>query len=262
MPETILVTEKEFAKAEQIFRRTNDFVIIPAPGEEAGVSAAVITRRARAVIIGVECYTGPLYRALREVSIGCSSLLARFGVGHDGVDKKLARENGVLVCNTPGALDISVAEQALWLVGNFSRHIGRLDSQLRSGKFTSEVGSELHGKLLGVLGFGLIGRRVAAMAHFGFGMRVWAAGDERIEQLEAREGRRMAEIQSANGVALYTNDADELIRECDVLGLHLPALPSTHHFIAGEFQRPTQVVTSSELPADRNPAEKAPILVG
>ncbi len=231
MPETVLVTENEFAKAESIFRCADSHVFVSAPADETGLAAAVVRERARAVVVGVERYTGPLYHALREVAEGRGSLIARFGVGHDGVDKGLAQANAIMVCNTPGVLDVSVAEHTLWLMGNLVRHIARLDSRMRAGLFAGAAGSELHGKLLGVLGFGPIGRRVARMAHFGLGMRVRAFGASSGAQLETRERRGMAEFQAACGLEGYTNDADLLLPECDLVSIHLPATPDTRHYI-------------------------------
>ena len=191
----------------------------------------MLSTGSRAVIIGVTRYSGPLYQALKQTGQGCGSILARFGVGHDGVDKTMARQNGVTVCNTPGVLDLSVAEHAFWLMGNLARRLSRSEARLRAGEFAGETGGELHGKRLGVLGFGRIGRRVAAMAHFGFGMSVRAADVMRMADLEAQEKRPAAEIQQAYGLDLYTNDNESLLRECDFLTIHLPAMPATHHFI-------------------------------
>ena len=231
MPAIVLVTENEFAKAEHIFRHADNHVFLSAPADEGGLAAAVTKWRARSVVVGVWPYTGALYRALKEVADGQVSLIIRFGVGHDGIDKVLAHKNNIIVCNTPGVLDVSVAEHTFWLMGNLSRHVAYLDARMRNGVFAGETGSELRGKLLGVLGFGPIGRRVARMAHFGFGMRVQALGFSTVEQLQARERRSLAEIQATYGLECYTNDTDSLLPECDFVSVHLPATPDTHHFV-------------------------------
>jgi lactate dehydrogenase-like 2-hydroxyacid dehydrogenase len=231
MADVVLVTENEFAKAEHVFSRANNHNFVSAPADEAGLADAVTRGRARVVIVGVQPYTGALYRALKEVAAGQVSLIVRFGVGHDGVNKSLAHANNIVVCNTPGMLDVSVAEHAFWLMGNLARQVTQLDCRLRAGQFTGATGSELHGKLLGVLGFGPIGRRVARMAHFGFGMRVRALGASGVEQLQVRERRSLAEIQAAFGLEHYTNDTNSLLRECDFVSIHLPATPDTRHFI-------------------------------
>ena len=246
--ETILVTEKEYAKAEQVFRSAAKFAIRAAPAEEGALSATVLQSRARTVIIGVEPYTGPLYRALKETGNGRGSLIARFGVGHDGVDKVQARENGVIVCNTPGVLDVSVAEHAMWLMGSFARRISQLEARMRAGEFGGGIGGELCGKRLGILGLGRIGRKVARMAHLGFGMEVWAADKQSVQELEAQEGRGLDDIRRDYGLELYTGDVDQLIRECDYVSVHLPAMPSTRHFINAyriALMKPTAVLVNT-----------------
>src|SRR5262245_35699295 len=139
MAETIIVTEKEHGKGEKIFTRADQFTVIPAPADEASLSKVVKQQRARAVVIGITRYTGPLYRALNEVSDGRGAIIARFGVGHDGVDKAQAQDNGIVVCNTPGVLEISVAEHTLWLMGNLARRIPQLETRLRGGEFPSQT---------------------------------------------------------------------------------------------------------------------------
>jgi lactate dehydrogenase-like 2-hydroxyacid dehydrogenase len=82
---------------------------------------------------------------------------------------------------------------------------------------------ELHGKTLGILGFGNIGRKVAASAHFGFGMEVMAC-----DQVAAPANL------AALGVARYTNNVEECFRQSDAISIHLPALASTQKFINAE----------------------------
>jgi len=218
--ETILVTELEFRKAESVFREAKDVRCEPAPVDETALAEAVVSRGARAVIVGVAPYRGVLYEALGKNN---GAIIARFGVGHDSVNKPLARQHGIIVTNTPGVLDVSVAEHALWLMGCLARKISRLEARLRAGEFAGEVGVELRGKTLGVLGFGAIGRRVAAIARFGFGMKVIAC-----DQIPPD---KMAEVVTANGVERYTTDAEELLRQSDFVSVHLPVVPSTQRFI-------------------------------
>jgi lactate dehydrogenase-like 2-hydroxyacid dehydrogenase len=231
MTEAALVTEEEYGKAGAVFHGAENFVALPAPAREEALASAVLKERACAVIIGIAPYVGPLYQALREVAGQRRALIARFGVGHENVDKALARQHGIIVCNTPGALDRSVAEHAFWLIGALARRIPRLETKFRAGEFAGETGMELHGRCLGILGFGRIGRLVASMARFGLGMRVMAAGTRTAEQLEEREGLPMDAIRERWGVDLYTSDAGHLLREADVLSIHLPASPATRHFL-------------------------------
>jgi lactate dehydrogenase-like 2-hydroxyacid dehydrogenase len=231
MPETVIVTEKEFLKAEDIFRGWTAVRFIAGPREETALAALVVQERARAVIVGVDAYSGPLYEALHTTGSAGGALIARFGVGHDRVDKALARQNGVLVCNTPGALDLSVAEHVIWLLGSLARGVSQAEANMIKGKFEGRTGREMQGKRLGILGFGNIGRKVAAATHFGLGMEVWAAGTKSVEALEKIEQRRLADLQKTWGIAVYTTEVTRLLAECDYVSVHLPAIPSTRHFI-------------------------------
>ena len=231
MIETVLATEMEHAKGDEVFAGAPGLRILAAPQEEAALAGKVREHHARAVILGAARYGGALYRALGDVADGRGAIIARFGVGHDGVDKALARDHGIIVCNTPGALDISVAEHAIWLMGSLARRVCRLAARFRGGHFAGETGNELHGKRLGILGFGRIGSRVAAMAHAGLGMRVLAAGALTVAELERREGRALADLQGSYGLELYTTRAEDILASCDVLSIHLPALPATRRFV-------------------------------
>jgi len=231
MNETILVTEPEFRKAEDTFRAAAELRVQPAPPEEEQLAEAVGTHRARAAIVGIQPYSGRLFEALAESGPSGGAILARFGVGHDSVDKAAARRHGVVVTNTPGVLDASVAEHAMWLLGCLARHVAGLDARIRAGQFAGTAGIELCGKRLGIVGFGAIGRRVAAIAHRGFGMPVLAADSRSIAALESQEQRSWTEIQAAYGLELYTGDADEVFREADAVSIHLPAAPATRNFV-------------------------------
>ena len=102
--ETILVTELEFAKAAEVFRDAQGVRCEPAAADETGLADAVAARGARAVIVGVAPYRGPLYESLGRNG---PAIIARFGVGHDSIDKPLARQHRIVVTNTPGVLDSS-----------------------------------------------------------------------------------------------------------------------------------------------------------
>ncbi len=215
--ETILVTELEFSKAAEIFRSAKDVDCQPAPADEAALAEAVTASRARAVIVGVSPYRGPLYEALARKE---GAIIARFGVGHDSIQKPLARRHGILVTNTPGVLDISVAEHTLWMMGCLARKIVRQETRLRAGTFACEAGMELHGKTLGVLGLGGIGRRVASIAHHGFGMKVIACSRH-----------TPAEPPARFGVDQFTPDVEAMFRACDIVSVHLPVTADTQRFI-------------------------------
>ncbi len=229
----ILVTQKEYDKAAIVFEASG-FHVVPVAGEERLLADAVRKHSARAVIVGVEPYVGPLYESLGEIGSkyryekNPGAIIARFGVGHDKIDKAAAARHGIAVVNTPGVLDRSVAEHTFWLLGALLRKITVGDAAMRDGLFPTLTGSELYGKTFLAVGFGSIGREVTKIARFGFGMRVFAAG--RSPQPE--------EFLREHGVERYSTDVDSLLPEADVVSIHLASTPETfHYFSTSRFEK-------------------------
>ena len=218
----VAVTELEFRKAEALFVRAGaagcDCICVPA--EEAGLTAAIRARGIRHAIIGVEKYHGALYQALSE-----GGVIARFGVGHDGVDKAQATAHGLLCTNTPGALDDSVAEHTINLLFAAVRHTVTQAARLRAGDWAPQMGTELRGKTLAIIGCGAIGRRVAQIAAHGLGMTV--IGCE-VMELEVKRMRR--EFGFSAMVKVFA----EAVSGADFVSLHIPSLPETRHFLNRE----------------------------
>jgi lactate dehydrogenase-like 2-hydroxyacid dehydrogenase len=231
MSQPILVTASAFDKGREVFQKAEDLAIHGVVADETALAAEVLARGARAVVVGSDPYRGPLYQALARTAAGGPALLARFGVGHDNVDKGLARENGILVTNTPGVLEDSVAEHTLWLIGNLAKQITLQHQRLCQGAWDPTIGMELRGKALAVVGFGAIGRRVAAAAHFGFGMHVIAVGRYAPADFQQQLGQALSEFLAALGVAEYTDSLSDAASRADVITLHLPATATTRHIV-------------------------------
>jgi len=221
MKPLICVTEKEYHKARDIFAVESEFECIPVPFEEDKLAAVISKKSAFGCILGVEKYQGPLYQA-----IGRGGIIARFGVGHDGVDKQKASRNGIFATNTPGVLDDSVAEHAVLLMGGFARHSAACHGQMKAQQWNPVIGSELHGKTLLVIGCGPIGRKTAKIAAFGFGMRVIGYD---IGAVDAELLRRDFGIQS------LCADLDAALAQADMVSLHIPSTSATRHFVNAVF---------------------------
>jgi lactate dehydrogenase-like 2-hydroxyacid dehydrogenase len=147
-------------------------------------------------------------------------VVANVAVGYDNIDVPAALARGVVVTNTPDVLTNAVAEFTWGLILAVTRRIAEGDRLIRRDGWKGwaldfMLGSELAGKLLGVVGAGRIGRAVAARAS-AFGMRV------------AHLARRGSRSGDALGEAL---SFDELLRSADVLTLHVPLRPETRHLI-------------------------------
>jgi lactate dehydrogenase-like 2-hydroxyacid dehydrogenase len=213
----IAVTEQEYNKARNVFDLVKDFRIIPAPAEEARLATLIQREKIDYVIIGVDKYLNSLYDVLPK-----NGVIARFGVGHDGVDKQKATQKGILCTNTPGTLDDSVAEHTMNLLLAASRSTINLGSKMKSGIWEPSVGCELKGKKLSVIGLGPIGRRVAQKASFGFQMIVNGCEIKDIdEQLMFKEF----------GIEKVGKSFESMVTDADYISLHLPVNDQTKHFI-------------------------------
>jgi len=221
----VAVTELEYRKAEPLFVRAaqDGCECVPALAEEAALAAAIGERSIRHVILGVEKYAGLLYQALSP-----GGVIARFGVGHDGVDKSQATARGLLCTNTPGALDDSVAEHAINLLFAAARRTVGQAADLRAGKWAPQLGFELKGRTLAIIGCGTIGRRVGQIAARGLGMKV--VGCE-VAQVD------VPRLQQEFGFASVVNDFMEAVRGAAFVSLHIPSLPETRHFLNADRLR-------------------------
>lgn len=215
----IAVTELQYDKAKGVFAAAGSegLECLRAPTEESALAGMIRAEGIRYAVLGVEPYAGPLYEALPE-----GGVIARFGVGHDGVNKPLATSHGLLCTNTPGVLDDSVAEFTIGLILASARHIAAVAASARGGKWTPKIGGELKGRTLAIIGCGPIGRRVARIAAMGFGMNV--VGCE-IADVDATQ------MQREFGFARIVKDYGEAVAGSDFVSLHIPSVPATKHFM-------------------------------
>ena len=124
-----------------------------------------------AVVVNIRAYS----KFTADLLAGCPMLrlISVWGTGTDHVDLEACRRRGVAVTNTPGANALAVAEHTVALMLAAARQIPRLDRETREGTWPRGLGVQLHGKTLGILGLGAIGRLVARLAG-ALGMRVVA----------------------------------------------------------------------------------------
>ena len=208
----ILVTDLEYRKAQAVFENEKRFECICAPTGEKALAQMVRDTGAFAVIAGVEKYSRELYEALAP-----GSLIARFGVGHNSIDKVLAAEKGIFCTNTPGALDDSGAESAIGMMLMAARKYFPAAANLKNGSWQGSCGMELAGKTLVVCGCGNIGSRVAEIARNGFRMKVLGCDPFPVKRSELFD-------------AVYQDPA-EVFPLADILTLHLPETAENMDFI-------------------------------
>ena len=211
----VLVTESEYRKAEACFVSSSRLECRRAPGREADLVSAIREARASHVVVGPQAYAGALYEALPA-----GGVIARFGVGHDGIDKARATKAGLLCTNTPGVLNQSVAEHTMLLMAAGARAFVGAATSVAHGEWASVPGVELHGKTLAIIGCGAIGRSVARIASLGYGMRV--AGCSRPD---------LPAPATLDHFHLVTNDFATAVHEADFVSLHMTASRENAHFI-------------------------------
>jgi D-3-phosphoglycerate dehydrogenase / 2-oxoglutarate reductase len=147
-------------------------------------------------------------------------VIGRYGVGVDNIAVETATERGVVVANVPVYCVDEVAEHSIAMLLALARKIVRYDGAVRAGRWEIETGMPIHrlaGSVLGVVGYGHIGRAVAARAR-GLNMRVLVSDPSESPDVVRADG---AEPRSL----------DELLRESDAVSLHAPLSSETRHMV-------------------------------
>ncbi|WP_159698598.1 D-glycerate dehydrogenase [Arthrobacter sp. 18067] len=153
-------------------------------------------------------------------------VVANVAVGYDNIDVPACTERGIVATNTPGVLTEATADIAFGLILMATRRLGEGERLIRSGQpwkwgMFFLLGSSLQGKTLGIVGMGGIGQATARRAK-AFGMDV-------VYQSRSGIDPKIAAELDAQRV-----DLDELLAVSDVVSLHCPYGPATHHLIGAE----------------------------
>jgi glyoxylate reductase len=149
-------------------------------------------------------------------------VLANYAVGYNNIDLAAARQRGLIVTNTPDVLTDATADLTWTLLLATARRVVEGDSLVRSGRWsgwspTQLLGAEVSGKTLGIIGMGRIGQAVARRA-MGFRMPV-------------RYHTRQPTTTSSLPHEWEHRSLPELLGEADVVSIHAPLTPATHHLI-------------------------------
>jgi len=149
-------------------------------------------------------------------------VIARAGVGLDNVDQESAKKRDIRVLNTPEATSISVAELTIGHLLAILQNIPYGTSSLKAGRWEKKKmkGKEALGKTLGLIGIGRIGTEVAKRA-LALHMKVLATDPNVDAKKKGLEGVEMVSLQ-------------EIMERSDVISLHVPLTPETHHILSRE----------------------------
>ena len=150
-------------------------------------------------------------------------IIANIGVGVDHIDLQSARENNVIITNTPDVLTEATVDVATLLLLSVTRNAFLVEKMLRQGEWkgfslTENLGVDVRGKILGIVGMGRIGKAFAKRAHEVFGMKILYYNRSPVKDLKFEASVRF--------------DLDALLEESDVISLHLSSDEGNKKFIS------------------------------
>lgn len=221
MPEyRVLLTDNAWDNLDlerEILAEIDAELLIPASGAEADLLA--LAPQADAIMTNWADVPASVITAAPNCQI-----IARLGVGLDNIDVDCATERGIPVTNVPDYCVIEVAEHTIALLMATARKVAYYHEATQHGSYDLLAGDPLRrieGQTIGLVGFGLIARRVATKA-IGLGLNVLATSRSRRDPMP--------------GVTYC--DLDELLTQSDYVSLHVPLTPETKHLIgASELEK-------------------------
>ena len=163
-----------------------------------------------------------------EVFDVCPTLkvVANYTVGFNNIDVEEATKRGIRVTNTRGTSALAVAEHAVALMMAVSMRVVEGDRLVRKGKYKGWdpellMGLDLHHKTIGIIGAGAIGQEVSHILHRGFACKILYTDIKRNEKIESGHN------------ATFTS-MENLLKESDIISIHVPLMKETHHLINSE----------------------------
>lgn len=145
-------------------------------------------------------------------------VLAKHGAGIDNIDLKTATEKGIGVVSAPGTNADAVADLTMGLILSMARDIPRADRLVKAEEWPRVIGHQVSEKTVGILGLGLIGKKVAARAA-GFGMNILAFDVMRDEEF-------------AKKMNLSYLPIDDILKQADYITIHVPLNATTRNLIS------------------------------
>lgn len=163
-----------------------------------------------------------------------AKLLVRFGVGFDSVDLDAATKHGIAIARTTGANTTAVAEMALMMMLMSRRRMNVYQARLRAGDWKKDIGHELIGATVGIIGFGSIGQRLS---------RLLTGFDCRVLSYDPFTPKDVAEKLNVQLVDLET-----LFKEADAISIHVNYTKETHHMVNEKMislMKPSAVIVNT-----------------
>ena len=201
-----------FEPAEYLRHHGCELDLVP-QGEKISEEELIeCAKRYQAMIVGTEKITESVIQASKDLKV-----IAKHGTGVDNIDVKASSAKGITVISAPGINSDAVADLTIGLFLSLARNIPFADRSVKEGKWPRIVGFQFNGKILGIIGLGQIGKRVAKRAS-GFDMKVLAYDIFKDEGFAQKWGITYLTLE-------------ELLAESDFLSIHVPLTPFTRRLI-------------------------------
>jgi D-3-phosphoglycerate dehydrogenase len=213
----VLITDEVADRCVRRFKSEKGLSVDYRPGIAADALLQSIGAYSALVVRSQTKVTAPIIAAGSALRV-----IGRAGTGVDNVDVDAATRAGIVVMNVPGGNTISAAEHTMSLVLSLARMIPQADASMKAGRWDRGkfVGTELHGKTLGIVGVGKVGREVGRRAR-SFGMEI--LGFDPFVAAETMEQSRISFVP-----------LDEILRRADFITVHTPLTPQTRYLIGAK----------------------------
>jgi D-3-phosphoglycerate dehydrogenase len=217
----VLVTPTSFGRDDPLLREklesaVGEVIYNPTSRPLVSSELAELLPGCHGYIAGLDTVDRATIEAANELRV-----IARYGAGVDRIDLNAARDRGIIVTNTPGANTVSVAELAIGLMLALVRSIPQANTATKCGEWPRLNGMSLEHKVIGLIGFGAIGRAVARCLQ-GFNCTLIAYDP-------------FPNTEAAQAVNTTFLPLPEVLHQADVVSLHLPVLPETRGMVNTEF---------------------------
>ena len=189
-----------------------------------GPTSGPIAKTAKGADVLVPTLADPIDAATIDALLPELKLIANFGAGHDHIDVAYAKSKGITVSNTPSVLTEDTADATMALILAVPRRLGEAAQAVRQQTWQGWnpiylLGHRVHGKALGIVGMGRIGRAVAKRAA-GFGLNIYYYQRTQLHPDLEKEFN-----------ASYVSSLDGLLGTADIVSLHCPHTAESHHMI-------------------------------
>lgn len=213
----VLISTSSFAKYDhtplEILDRNNITYILNPHGRTLKPDEIIeLAKDCDAIIAGTEQLTKEVLEKLV-----CLKMISRCGVGMDNVDIDACQFLGIGLKNTPNAVTSAVAELTIGLILNASRNICTMNNAVRAGEWNKIMGNLVAGKKIGIIGLGRIGKRLAQLLN-PFNVKIFAYDPYQDDDWAAQNNVEYINIE-------------ELMKQSDIITLHVPYSKENHHFI-------------------------------